>query len=135
MFGTTPRGLVSEWIARLTARLTIARDEIRRSIVEAVSRTVAEAAEGTLIKLIGHGQPPVESMPQPVFEPRWDNYEDEDDYDLEPEEPAVAPAKRRWKVFAVAALHGLAWWLPRQCTSPVVATAAAIVGAVVLLLD
>ena len=68
MFKT--RSLVGEWIARLTARLTLARDEIRRSIVEAVSRTVAEAAEGTLIKLIGHGQPLVESMPQPAFEPR-----------------------------------------------------------------
>ena len=47
----------------------------------------------------------------------------------------IPPTPRRWRALVVAALHGLAWWLPRRCTNPAVAAAAAIVGAVVLLLD
>ena len=138
MYGTAwiRRGPAGEWIARLAERLADVRAEIRHSIVEAVSRTAAEAAEGTLAELIGRWQPVLETQPRAIYEPRWDDDdEDDDDPEPEPEEPVIPPAPRRWRALLVAALHGLAWLLPRQCTSPAVATAAAIVGAVVLLLD
>ena len=66
MFANVPRILAGDWLARLTARLAIARDEIRRGIVEAVSRTVAEAAEGTLTELIGRWRPIHETQPRPI---------------------------------------------------------------------
>ena len=139
MFATAPRVFLGDWLARLTARLAIARDEIRRGIVEAVGRTAAEAAEGTLAELIGRWRPALETQPREIYEPRWDDDyddgDDEDDPEPEPEEAVIARAPRRWRALFVAALHGLAWWLPRRCPNPVVAAAAAIVGAVVLLID
>ena len=147
MYGTAwiRRGPAGEWIARLTERLADVRAEIRRSIVEAVSRTAAEAAEGTLVRLVGRWQFPAELRwadaeppPPPVYGPRREFYDEpevEEPEELAEPEERVAPPKRRWRTILVAALHGLAWLLPRQCTSPAVATAAALVGAVVLLLD
>ena len=128
---TTPRGLLSEGLARLTERLALLRAGLRRGVVEAVSATVAEAAEGTLAKLVARWRPvPVEVPPDAAYEPGWDD----DRYpDPDPEEPEPPPAPSRWKGMLVAGLHALAWWLPRY--GPACATAAVLLGAAVLLLD
>ena len=149
MFATwSRRGSVGDWIARLTARLGLVRDGIRRGIVEAVGRTAAEAAEGTLAELIGRWQPPA-AAPPPAPGPRRhsDDFDPDDDPDddreeaEEPEEPETPPALPAppaqcwWKVALVAGLNGLAWWLPRRGASPALATAASLLSAAVLLLS
>ena len=157
MFATpwSRRGFVGDWIARLTARLGLVRDEIRRGIVEAVGRTAAEAAEGALSELIGRWQPPA-TAPPPPLPPRWhfDDFDPdgqfEDDPDdefegLEEREEAedakesvalpARPAQCWWKVALVAGLNGLAWWLPRRGASPALATAASLLSAAVLLIN
>ena len=141
------RGLLGDWLARLTARLGLVRDGIRRGIVEAGGRTVGEAAEGTLAELIGRWQPPA-APPPPASEPRWhfDDFDPDDDREepdetYEPEEPEAPPALPAppaqcwWKVALVAGLNGLAWWLPHRGASPALATAASLLSAAVLLLS
>ncbi len=149
MFATrSRRGFIADWIARLTARLGLVRDEIRRGIVEAVGRTAAEAAEGALSELIGRWQPPAQA-PAPAPAPRWhsDDFDpdgeiegdpdDDRDEPEEPEEPELLPAPPAqcwWKVALVAGLNGLAWWLPRRGANPALTTAASLLSAAVLLL-
>lgn len=136
------------WIGRLAARLADLKEQVRDRMIEAAGQTFAEAAEAVLRAVVGNGFPPLPV--RPPAEPEWSYPTDEDDDLAEdswdeptpPRRPVISPEpigcpetpRRSWRAVLVAGLHAVAWWL-RRAPSPLVAAAAAVVGAVLVLLD
>jgi hypothetical protein len=133
------RPVVLPWLRRLADRLVDLKGQVRLAVIEAVSRTAAEAAEVALRSAFG-----VARRYDPG-EPEWPPDEFDDDPAGEyvtAERRVVAaraaePARPRWpwRVIALAALQGLSWWVRRRVPQPLATAAVALIGAALVLLD
>ena len=128
--------VVCAWMRHLADRFEAMQEQVRHGVIEAISRTAAEATEVALHSIFNIAR----------YERRMSPELSNDEFAGEPfqehksmslPKPNAEHQCSKWslRTTARATLHGVRWWLRQRTTHPLTTTAMTMVSAALILLD